>query len=126
MLKRAYIKEEMEETLKQMGAFKSSGPDGFGAESFKQHWSIVGEDVSKAVLAILSGTGMTSSLNSTFIALIPKVNNPTFVNEFRPISLCNVLYKLVSKVISNRLKHVMPFYYFSKSKCFHPRMTNYG
>jgi hypothetical protein len=50
---------------------------------------------------------MPSSLNLTYIALIPKVKNPLCVNEFRLISLCNVLYKLISKVLANRLKRIL-------------------
>lgn len=56
------------------------------------------------MLKILNGDGMIPSLNSTYIALISKKCNLTFVTEFWPISLCNVVYKLVSKVLTNRLK----------------------
>jgi hypothetical protein len=51
---------------------------------------------------------MSSTLNLTYIALIPKVKNPLSVAEFKPISLCNVLYKLISKVLTNRLKKILP------------------
>jgi hypothetical protein len=50
---------------------------------------------------------MPEGLNSTNIALIPKVNSPSTTTEFRPISLCNVLYKLVSKVLAYRLKKIL-------------------
>lgn len=65
---------------------------------------MVGEDVSIAVLKILNGDSMIYSLNSTYIALISKKNNPTVVSEFQPICLYNVVYKLVSKVLTNWLK----------------------
>lgn len=70
---------------------------------------MVRDAVCEAILNHLHGVGMNSSLNSTFIALILKKINHVFVSEFQLISLCNVLYKLVSKVITNRFKHVMPF-----------------
>lgn len=66
-----------------------------------------GYDVCAVVLKLLKGEGMDYILNQNFIALIPKVQHPTFVSDFRPINLCNVLYKLVSKVIVNRLKPIM-------------------
>lgn len=102
-----YTEKEVEEALKQMGPHKSPGPDSFSVEFYQNHWPTVGAAVSEAVLAILNGMGMTSSLNSTFITLIPKVNIPTLVSEYRLVSLCNILYKIVPKVITNRLKHIM-------------------
>jgi hypothetical protein len=65
-------------------------------------------DVCQAVLGILNYGIMPSLLNLTHIALIPKVKNPECVIEFRSISLCNVLYKLISKVFANRLKKILP------------------
>jgi hypothetical protein len=59
-------------------------------------------------LEILNYCIMSSTLNLTYIALIPKVKNLLSVAEFKPISLCNVLYKLISKVLTNRLKKILP------------------
>lgn len=67
----------------------------------------MGPKVCSAVLSILNGESMLSSLNFTHIVLISKVNNPKYVIDFRPISLCNVIYKLVSKVLDNRLKLIL-------------------
>lgn len=67
---------------------------------FTKHWQTVGPDVCDAVLHILNSDGMRSDLNSTFIALIPKKSDVDSIVDFRPISLCNVIYKLVSKTIS--------------------------
>ena len=59
------------------------------------------------MLQALNSGIVPESLNSTFISLIPKVKNPKKVSEFRPISLCNVVYKLIAKVVANRLKKLL-------------------
>ena len=62
----------------------------------------------KFCLDSLNGVQGLEVINSTNIALIPKVKNPQFISQFRPISLSNVLYKIIAKVIVNRFKHVLP------------------
>ena len=67
------------------------------------------DDVTYAVLDCLNNCYIPHDLNHTFVALIPKVKSPEFIYEFRPISLCNVIYKLMSKVLANHLKKVLPY-----------------
>ena len=69
---------------------------------------MVGADVLNCVLSFLNGGDFPSKLNYTYIVLIPKVQNPESMSQFRPISLCNVLYKIISKVLANRLKIILP------------------
>jgi ribonuclease HI len=72
------------------------------------NWAIMGDEVCGAILDILNSSVMPPDLNLTHIALIPKNKNPQSVTEFRPISLYNVLYKLISKVLANRMKKIIP------------------
>ena len=64
----------------------------------------MGEDVIGAVLSILNSGYLLQKINFTQIVLIPKVPNPRKMTDFRPISLCNVVYKIISKVLANWLK----------------------
>ena len=68
----------------------------------------MGDEVCQAIVDALNLRVLPPSLNMTNIALIPKVKSPSCVTEFRPISLCNILYKLISKVLANRLKKILP------------------
>jgi hypothetical protein len=94
---------EIEKALFDMKPSKAPGADGFTAGFFQKHWQLVKEDVTKAVLALLQGDHMPEIVNRTIIVLIPKVKNPQNITQYRPIALCNVLYKVCSKVLANRL-----------------------
>ena len=102
-----FSSEEVTQALQQMGPLKAPGLDGFPAGFFQNHWEIMGGEITLLVLDILNSGVLPENLNLTYIALIPKIKMPTCVTEFRPISLCNVLYKLISKVLANRLKKVL-------------------
>lgn len=69
---------------------------------------MVGNEVSKLVLEILNNERFSEDINRTFIVLIPKCKNPSTPKDFRPISLFNVVTKIVIKTIANRLKHTLP------------------
>jgi hypothetical protein len=105
-----------------MHPLKAPGPDGFSACFYQKHWATVGREVRSAVLSFLNSGHFDNDLNSTHIALIPKASPSTKVTEFRPISLCNVLYKLIAKVLANRLKKVAEYHLY-ESKCFYPGQT---
>ena len=107
-LTREYTADEVEFALKQMKPLIAPGPDGMSPIFFKSCWKFIGQDVIDASLAILNSGNMLASLNHTYIALIPKTKSPEKANDFRPISLCNVLYKIVSKTIANRLMKILP------------------
>ena len=68
----------------------------------------MGDDLVAEVLEVVNRCKVPDSWNDTTIVLIPKVNNPTLVSQFRPISLCNVVYKVISKMLANRLGAILP------------------
>lgn len=95
-------------TLKGMKGNKAPGPDGFTAEFFVATWEIVGDTFCAAVRSFFNTTSMHKAVNATSIALIPKVPTPSSMADFRPISLCSILYKCIAKIIAARLKTVVP------------------
>ncbi|XP_074271735.1 uncharacterized protein LOC141595669 [Silene latifolia] len=106
-LRREYQEEENLEALSQMHPLKAPGPDGMNGLFYQTYWGHLGTEVISTVLAILRGELSPRALNKTNIVLIPKKKAPDKIRDFRPISLCNVAYKLVSKVLANRLKEFL-------------------
>ncbi|GAU21788.1 hypothetical protein TSUD_329120, partial [Trifolium subterraneum] len=102
-----FTTEEVKEAILQMHPLKAPGPDGLPALFFQKYWHIVGDEVQLLVLNILNHNGQPHDINKTFLVLIPKCKNPSSPKDFRPISLCNVVMKIVTKVIANRLKETL-------------------
>jgi ribonuclease HI len=103
-LTRPIGKEEIRQALFHMHADKAPGPDGFNPAFFQQYWDVCGDDIWRAAGVWLERGFFPSNLNDTNICLIPKCENPVSLKDMRPIALCNVLYKMVSKVLANRLR----------------------
>jgi len=103
-----FTRQDIFTALKDMQPLKAPGPDGFYAFFFQRYWPVVHDDVCKVVLHVLHGNPMPCGINDTFVTLIPKIPNPEKVTQFRPIGLCNVIYKLIARCIINRLKPALP------------------
>ena len=105
---REFTNEEVVAALKQIHPNKAPRPDGMSVVFFQKYWSIVGNNVTNMVINVLNHNIPIPKLNKTNISLIPKINNPKRMTDFRPINLCNVVYKLISKTLDNRLKALLP------------------
>jgi hypothetical protein len=119
-LDRPFSNEEVKAALFEMYPTKAPGPDGFPAHFFQRNWEVCGEEVTRAVLRVLRGQDSPECINKTFIVPIPKVASPKELGQFRPISLCNVIYKIASKVVANRLKVVLPEIISEEQSAFVP------
>jgi len=87
---------------------KVLGPDGFNVDFFKACWGIVKHDIIDVVEDSRKNKIVLKALNTSFISLIPKQDNSMTPDRFRPIALCNVVYKINSKLIANRLNPLLP------------------
>lgn len=90
-----------------MQADKCPGPDGFNPGFYHHFWDMCGKEVFQAGCEWLANGVFPPHLNSTNIALIPKGESQASMKDWRPIALCNVVYKIVAKVLANRLKGVL-------------------
>jgi hypothetical protein len=99
------IKEsELKSILTLFKRDKSLGPNGWTVEFYFHFFDLIKEDLLAPVESVRTGGCLVGSLNSTFIALIPELNKPLSFGDYRPISLCNLIYKIISKVIANCIK----------------------
>lgn len=96
--------EEIKEALWSMQAYKAPGPDGLHAGFFQRFWLLVGDSVREEVERVFHTRKVPEYLNKTHIVLIPKIQGPETIGNYRPISLCNSVYKIISKIIVARLR----------------------
>ncbi|XP_057808482.1 uncharacterized protein LOC131022959 [Salvia miltiorrhiza] len=102
-----FTEEEIRTAVWNCEGGKSPGPDGFNFNFFKNCWEIIKDDLFEVMRDFHSHGKLAKGSNPSFIALIPKKEGAAVLKEFRPISLINCLYKVISKVLASRLKQVM-------------------
>lgn len=103
-LLRVITEKEIEETVKTMAKNKAPSPDGFTAEFFQAIWSFMKKDIVNAVEESRCNKRMHPAWNATFLALIPEVEKVDEPHDFRPIALCNVIYKILAIIMVKRLQ----------------------
>ena len=99
--------EEVISMLFNMHLDSSPCPDGFQAFFVQKCWDIIRIDLWKAIQASRNGGSLLSEINNTFLTLIPQKNDPEIPRDFRPIVLCNTTYKIISKILANRMKPIL-------------------
>jgi hypothetical protein len=102
-----FTEQEIEDVVKSLPNDKSPGPDGFNNEFIKCCWPIIGNDIKELIKDFYEENISLESINSSFITLIPKCDNPTTANDFRPISLLNSVLKIITKLLANRLQKII-------------------
>ncbi|GMI94890.1 hypothetical protein HRI_003158300 [Hibiscus trionum] len=106
-LERPFSKDEVWEAIVSADGSRAPGPDGFNLQFFKNYWNSLHKPIMEFFNSFYSGKGIPSELNLAYVALIPKVKNPTVVDDFRPISLVGSLYKIVARVLARRMSLFM-------------------
>ena len=96
--------QENKEAVFAMNPDKSPGPDGMTPAFYQQHWKTIKPGLLSFVKKFFEQNYLDPKLNQTHICLIPKFENPSSIRDYRPISLANVAYKIVSKILAQRLK----------------------
>jgi hypothetical protein len=101
------MNEDIDKVNSKMPLDKAPGPDGFNGSFLKKRWHIIKQDVYNLCNDFFTGKVDLQAINNSFITLVPKVNTPTNINEFRPASLINCVVKIITKNMVERLQSVI-------------------
>jgi hypothetical protein len=101
-----------------LNADSAPGPDGFGAYFYQHYWDIVHSDVISSVLEFFTTSWILPGFNSNIIALLPKVPEASSIDQYRPIAMANFKFKIISKIIADRLATIMPSLISEEQKGF--------
>ena len=103
-LETPFAHDEIENIVKALPNYKSPGPDGFNNEFTKDTWPVIKHEFYNLCNSFFENSCCLRSINGSYITLIPKVETPTVVNDFKPISLLNTSIKLLTKILATRLQ----------------------
>jgi len=115
-----YTALDVSKTISDLKSNSAPGLGGLSALFFQKYWDIIGKDIIDYSLNILNNNGSPKDINHTYISLIPKISSPNFPSDFRPISLCNVILKIVTKTMANRIKSILPSIINAQQSAFLP------
>ncbi|XP_072088190.1 uncharacterized protein [Arachis hypogaea] len=99
--------KEVKDAVFSMGGLKAPGPDGLNGLFYQEHWEIISKEVYGAVKEFFNEGSLPQEFGETVVVLIPKTKNPECLNQLRPISCCNFIYKIIAKVMVMRLKSIL-------------------
>jgi hypothetical protein len=99
--------DDVRKEVFSIGDYKAPGPDGLHLVFYKKNWNVYGEEITQEVLQAVNSGVIPDGWNDTTVILIPKTDNPELVTQFRPISWCNVIYKIISKMLALRMKGIV-------------------
>lgn len=102
-----FTDEDIKQAIFSIPDNKSPGPDGFTSCFFKRTWQITGASFTEAIRYFLTTHHLPRCFNAARIVCVPKVESPTTMNDFRPISCCTVIYKTIAKLLASRLKEAL-------------------
>ncbi|XP_071715094.1 uncharacterized protein [Rutidosis leptorrhynchoides] len=108
LLEAHFTEEEIWESVKCCGSSKAPGPDGFNFGFFKKFWSIIKDDLIGAINWFWVFGEFSKGCNASFVSLIPKKSDPLSFSDYRPISLICSYYKIIAKMLSLRIRKVVP------------------
>jgi hypothetical protein len=102
-----FSKEDIDQVVKIMPCDKALGPDGFNGMFIKKCWHIIRDDIYELCMDFFNGVVDLQAINNSFITLVPKVNSPMSISEFRHIFLINCIVKIITKLMGDRLQSVI-------------------
>ncbi|KAL2943951.1 hypothetical protein RDABS01_032298 [Bienertia sinuspersici] len=108
MLDCSFTDKEIRKAIYSIPSNKALGLDGYNSCFFKEAWSVVGQDVIRAIREFFSSGKLLKEVSVTTLTMVPKVQTPSNVGDYRPIACCSTIYKCISKLLCSKLSTILP------------------